>query len=674
MNPQQSQLDKLEKQYRKNPGSRLFFPLAEAYRNNGEFEQAIELYRQGLDKHPNYISARVSLGRALMAVNKSGEARIELEQVVSSVPENLMAHKLLAEIYLTNAEIDLALKQFREILEQNPNDTEARAQIDQLSTVAIEAAAAEGSSPETTIPEVNSTDATKNIAPSEEVHFDLDDVSRVMVEKTPAERDFDLDAINGLRTSEDESVHSADSSTPPQYSDKLVDELHLFPQSSNLSPMRAETPTISEERRSENQVEVIPDFESEVPVKAVVEDVFSPNLPETSVQSELGDRRGKSELDSGFLSEEKTPAPKVAQGISGMDMSDFSAKDDLQAALPDDFQFDIPSDEPPIQKIPDPELRATEPDDQDDGLFSDTFDEQQSAEVDLDSRQKSQDLEAFMGLGEEKYLTDDIQDEVAFSESEPPRNMDDVASLEDGFFRKDEYSLEPTAEDQRDTAQGRDEAPLMEDEPQFDLFDEKVTQPSKDQEQGPGDDIFFDLGDESSESRVDINREPDVFAGEMAADAGPDSHDSGSLEDEAFDIEFDLGEEKPVSQPKTTVIKRVVPVEKERVSTPVAVAKPASETITLARLYEKQGHFADALQIYERLLFEKPSDQELAQKIVDLQTRVRAAKTSEISFDDGSEKRTPQRQLTPDQNQLYLGKLMRLHQIVLNIRTQRGLV
>jgi len=41
-------------------------------------------------------------------------------------------------------------------------------------------------------------------------------------------------------------------------------------------------------------------------------------------------------------------------------------------------------------------------------------------------------------------------------------------------------------------------------------------------------------------------------------------------------------------------------------------------TITLARIYEKQGHLADALKIYEAHLQKNPKDKELQEAIIRL--------------------------------------------------------
>ncbi|MGA1791447.1 MAG: tetratricopeptide repeat protein [bacterium] len=89
----------LEKRYRKNVGSHLFFPLADAYTTAQMYDAAEALLREGLSYHPKYCSAKALLGEILLRRGNLKDAQEELEQVVQMVPENAMAHKLLLETY-----------------------------------------------------------------------------------------------------------------------------------------------------------------------------------------------------------------------------------------------------------------------------------------------------------------------------------------------------------------------------------------------------------------------------------------------------------------------------------------------------------------------------------------------------------------------------------------------
>jgi len=119
-----TEINKLREKVEKDPNSRLYVPLAEEYRKEGRMDEAIEVLQKGLEKHPGYMSARVSLGKIYHAKGQLDEARVEFESVVKSIPDNLYAHKKLAEIYRDTGKRDLAIKAFRTVLKLNPMDEE----------------------------------------------------------------------------------------------------------------------------------------------------------------------------------------------------------------------------------------------------------------------------------------------------------------------------------------------------------------------------------------------------------------------------------------------------------------------------------------------------------------------------------------------------------------------
>ena len=98
-------LEELKRRVQRDPASISFAALAEEYRRLGMAAEAIETCRAGLQRHPAYISARVTLGRALVEVGEYDEASVELEQVLRSAPENLAAIRALADIHRRRGEM-----------------------------------------------------------------------------------------------------------------------------------------------------------------------------------------------------------------------------------------------------------------------------------------------------------------------------------------------------------------------------------------------------------------------------------------------------------------------------------------------------------------------------------------------------------------------------------------
>ena len=96
--PYTSEIDKLERRYAENPKGRNFAPLADAYRKAGQLDQAIELCKSGLARHPDYVSAHIVYGRCMMDQKDDGAAEQVFRKVLELDPENVIAFRVLAEI------------------------------------------------------------------------------------------------------------------------------------------------------------------------------------------------------------------------------------------------------------------------------------------------------------------------------------------------------------------------------------------------------------------------------------------------------------------------------------------------------------------------------------------------------------------------------------------------
>jgi tetratricopeptide (TPR) repeat protein len=92
-------IEELRRRVQSDPTSIAFAALAEEFRRVGRFDEAIEVCRTGLQRHPAYLSARVTLGRALTEVGDLDGAKAELETVLRTAPENLAAIRGLAQIH-----------------------------------------------------------------------------------------------------------------------------------------------------------------------------------------------------------------------------------------------------------------------------------------------------------------------------------------------------------------------------------------------------------------------------------------------------------------------------------------------------------------------------------------------------------------------------------------------
>ena len=86
-----SRIDDLRRRVQQDPASIAFAQLAEEYRRAGQFQESVDVARSGLLLHPGYVSARVTLGRALLQLGMYDAAYHELALVRETAPDNLAA-------------------------------------------------------------------------------------------------------------------------------------------------------------------------------------------------------------------------------------------------------------------------------------------------------------------------------------------------------------------------------------------------------------------------------------------------------------------------------------------------------------------------------------------------------------------------------------------------------
>lgn len=128
-----SRIDELRRRVQNDPASIAFAQLAEEYRRSGQTDEAVRVCREGLTRHPGYLSARVTLGRALLDLGELADAQAELEFVVAEAPENLAAVRGLAEIFQRGGNFPEALTYYRRALTLARHDPEIEEIVQQLS-------------------------------------------------------------------------------------------------------------------------------------------------------------------------------------------------------------------------------------------------------------------------------------------------------------------------------------------------------------------------------------------------------------------------------------------------------------------------------------------------------------------------------------------------------------
>jgi tetratricopeptide (TPR) repeat protein len=119
----------------KDPNSKAFAPLAEALREQGEFQQAEIVAANGIRRHPDYVGGYVALGRILMEQARFAEAGPILQKSTDLDPENLLALQLIGTLHLQTQKPRDALKAFKRVLFLNPQSEKARNAVQKLESI-----------------------------------------------------------------------------------------------------------------------------------------------------------------------------------------------------------------------------------------------------------------------------------------------------------------------------------------------------------------------------------------------------------------------------------------------------------------------------------------------------------------------------------------------------------
>lgn len=122
----------LKEKFNRAPESRLFAPLADAYRKNGQVDRAIDLCERGLVRYPDYASAHVILGKCFYDKGATERSRAEFERVIELDAENMVALKYMGDILLAEGRREDAVSYLRRLLAIDPANEEVAAMLEGL--------------------------------------------------------------------------------------------------------------------------------------------------------------------------------------------------------------------------------------------------------------------------------------------------------------------------------------------------------------------------------------------------------------------------------------------------------------------------------------------------------------------------------------------------------------
>lgn len=141
------QIVHFESRVQADPNSRAFLPLADLHRRIGELGRARDLLQQGLQRHPDFVTAKAALGLVFAELGESAEARKVLEVVLAADQDHLLALELLGREAADRGDWRGACTYTERLIRLRPEDRtvreamrEARRQVEQSSPPEVAAA------------------------------------------------------------------------------------------------------------------------------------------------------------------------------------------------------------------------------------------------------------------------------------------------------------------------------------------------------------------------------------------------------------------------------------------------------------------------------------------------------------------------------------------------------
>jgi len=120
----ETRIDVLRQRVIEEPGSRAFVLLAEEYRHDGRLGEALSTLEAGLAVQPDYLAARIALGRGQLEAHLVDQGIRTLELVVRTDKTQMVAYRLLIGAHAERGDSASAQHALTEYTLLNPQDPE----------------------------------------------------------------------------------------------------------------------------------------------------------------------------------------------------------------------------------------------------------------------------------------------------------------------------------------------------------------------------------------------------------------------------------------------------------------------------------------------------------------------------------------------------------------------
>jgi tetratricopeptide (TPR) repeat protein len=130
-----SEIAKLSERYGKDPKSRIFVQLADAYRKNNMVDEALEVLKKGLQYHPQYPLAHLIQGRCFFDKRLYSQAKESFDKVIKFDPQNIVALRMIAQVCETLRDEAGQIEAYKGLLAVDPTDAKAQEKLTALEAI-----------------------------------------------------------------------------------------------------------------------------------------------------------------------------------------------------------------------------------------------------------------------------------------------------------------------------------------------------------------------------------------------------------------------------------------------------------------------------------------------------------------------------------------------------------
>jgi tetratricopeptide (TPR) repeat protein len=129
---QSALLAKYYSMYKKNPGSKVFAPLAESFRKLGMLDDAFKILKEGIRFHPQYTLGYIVLANCYYDQEKYELTYNTLRPIINQNADNISLQKIFAQACIHLGYLEEALETYKYLLFMNPQDKFFAAQVKKL--------------------------------------------------------------------------------------------------------------------------------------------------------------------------------------------------------------------------------------------------------------------------------------------------------------------------------------------------------------------------------------------------------------------------------------------------------------------------------------------------------------------------------------------------------------